>query len=145
MKFPRDLRWKLWDGRNDAFYPVRLCGKKIYPKLSSETLKAGMQHGRTRHARKVPFVWYFLAYNTGWFTKMDSIEQQTAPEHTPDSCLQYSKFSAPSTGWLTWTTLKTLLYLSHVLLWYTQKCLCCIVAILFSTDAATRLSNRRAL
>ena len=30
----------------------------------------------------------------------------------------YSKFSARSTGWLAWATLKTLLNSSHVLLWY---------------------------
>jgi len=56
---------------------------------------------------------------TGRFKKMDSIEQQTAPQHKPDSWLQYSKISARSTGWLAWATLKTLLNSSHVLLWYT--------------------------
>jgi hypothetical protein len=40
-----------------------------------------------------------------------------APQHTPDSWLRYSKFSARSTGWLAWATLKTLLNSSHVLLW----------------------------
>jgi len=50
---------------------------------------------------------------------MDSVEQLTAPQHTPDSLLRYSKFSARSTGWLAWATPKTLLNSSHVLLWYT--------------------------
>ena len=63
--------------------------------------------------------------NTAWFKKMKShcksswLEQQTAPQHTPDSWLRYSKFSARSTGWLGWATLKTLFSSSHVLLWYT--------------------------
>ena len=63
--------------------------------------------------------------NTAWFKKMKSLcksswlEQQTAPQHTPDSWLRYSKFSARSTGWLGWATLKTLFNSSHVLLWYT--------------------------
>jgi len=35
------------------------------------------------------------------------------------SWLRYSKFSARSTGWLAWATLKTLLNSSYVLLWYT--------------------------
>ena len=35
------------------------------------------------------------------------------------SWLRYSKFSARSTGWLAWATLKTLLNSSHVLLWCT--------------------------
>jgi len=38
---------------------------------------------------------------------------------THASWLRYSKFSAHSTGWLAWATLKTLLNSSHVLLWYT--------------------------
>ena len=38
---------------------------------------------------------------------------------TQASWLRYSKFSARSTGWLAWVTLKTLLNSSHVLLWYT--------------------------
>ena len=41
------------------------------------------------------------------------------PQHTPDSWLRYSKFSARSTGWLAWATHRTLLNSSHVLLWYT--------------------------
>ena len=41
------------------------------------------------------------------------------PRHTSDSWLRYSKFSARSTGWLAWATLKTFLNSSHVLLWYT--------------------------
>jgi len=53
---------------------------------------------------------------TGWFKKMDSIEELTAPQHTPDSWL---RFSARSTSWLAWATLKPLLNSSHVLLWYT--------------------------
>jgi len=55
----------------------------------------------------------------GWFKKTDSTEQLTAPQHTPDSLLRYSKFSACSTGWLEWATLKTLLNSSHILLRYT--------------------------
>jgi len=51
--------------------------------------------------------------------KMDSIEEQTAPQHASDSLLRYSKFSARSTGWLAWATLKILLNSSHVLLRYT--------------------------
>ena len=146
-----------------------------------------------------------LSSNTAWFKKIVSLrksswlEQQTAPQHTPDSWLRYSKFSARSTGWLAWARLKTLFKSSHVLLWYTwsagafaftqtalfaeivdsndkcsssfggwmlkrrwnarctavadsvlmnsrtQKILCCIVAILLSTDAAARLCARRAL
>jgi len=54
-----------------------------------------------------------------WFKEMDSIEQKTAPQHTPDSWLRYSKFSTRSTAWLAWATLKTLLNSYHVLLWYT--------------------------
>ena len=132
-------------------------------------------------------------------SKRDSTEQQTAPQRTPESWLRYSKFSARSTGWLAWATLKTLLNSCHVLLWYTwsagafaftqtayllklviptinalprwrlnvetktkrtlhssrrlsfneltnaKKNLCCIVAILLSTDAAARLCARWAL
>ena len=65
------------------------------------------------------------AQYTAWFTKMDSLpkslwlQQYTAPQHTPDSCLRYSKSSARSTGWLAWATLETLFNSSHVLLWYT--------------------------
>ena len=44
-----------------------------------------------------------------------------APQHMPDSWLQYSKFSARSTGWLAWATLKTLLTSSHIHLWYTRS------------------------
>ena len=135
---------------------------------------------------------------TGWFKKMDSIEEYTAPQHTPDSWLRCSKFSARSKGWLAWATLKTLLNSSHVLLWYTwsagafaftqtayllklvipttnflsrwrlnvetktkrtlhssrrlsfnepknAKFLCCIVAILLSTDTAAWLCDERVL
>ena len=57
--------------------------------------------------------------NTEWFKKIDSIEKSTAPQHTPDSWLPHSKFSARSTGWLAWDTLKTLLNSSHILLRYT--------------------------
>ena len=63
--------------------------------------------------------------NTGWLKNMESIhkslslEQLTAPRHTPDSWLRYSKFSARSTGWLAWAKLKILFNSSHVLLWYT--------------------------
>ena len=63
--------------------------------------------------------------STGWFKKIDSLcksfwpEQWTALQHTPDSWLRYSKFSARSTGWLAWATFKTLLNSSHVLTWYT--------------------------
>ena len=42
-----------------------------------------------------------------------------APQHTPDSWLRYSKFSASSACWLAWAKLKTVLKSSHVLLWYT--------------------------
>ena len=62
---------------------------------------------------------------TGWLKKIGSLrkslwlEQQKVPKPTPDSWLRYSKFSARSTGWLAWATLKTLLNSSHVLLWYT--------------------------
>ena len=40
--------------------------------------------------------------------------------NTSDSWLWYSKFSARTPGWLVWATLKTLLNLSHILLWYTR-------------------------
>ena len=67
-----------------------------------------------------------------------------APQHMPGSWLPYSKFSARSTGWLAWATLKTLLTSSHVLS-LTQNILCCIVAILLSTDAVAQLCTRRML
>jgi hypothetical protein len=106
--------------------------------------------------------------------------------------LPYFKFSARSTGWLAWATVKTVLNSSHVLLCFAftqtacllklvipttnavpiggwmlkrrrnahctavadsvlmtsrkqKKILCCIVAILLSTDAAARLCARQAL
>jgi len=37
------------------------------------------------------------------------------PQHTPDSWLRYSKFSARSTVWLAWATHKTLFNSSHAL------------------------------
>ena len=37
---------------------------------------------------------------------------------TPDSWLRHFKFSAHSTCWFVWDTLKTFLNSSHVLLWY---------------------------
>jgi len=52
-------------------------------------------------------------------SKTSKKNQYTAPQHTPDSWLRYFKFSARSTGWLAWATLKTLLNSSQVLLWYT--------------------------
>jgi hypothetical protein len=40
------------------------------------------------------------------------------PQHKPNSWLLYFKFSARSTGWLAWATLKLLLNSCHILLWY---------------------------
>jgi len=68
---------------------------------------------------QVPPINFLVKIRTGWLKKMDSIEQSTAPQHTPDSWLRYSKFSARSTDWLAWATLKTLFNSSHVLFWYT--------------------------
>ena len=78
--------------------------------------------------------------DSNWWTQLNSKRR-----HTPDNWLRYSNFCARSTGWLAWAMLKTLLNSSHVLFSYTQKILCCIVAILFSTDVAARLCARRAL
>ena len=59
----------------------------------------------------------------------------TAPQHTLDSWLRYSKFSVRCAA-----VADSVLMNSR-----TQKILCCIVAILLSTDAAARLCARQAL
>ena len=64
----------------------------------------------------------YRTWSTGWlkkWTQFVSLYGFMAPQHTPDSWLRYSKFSARSTGWLAWATLKTLFNSSHLLLWYT--------------------------
>jgi len=73
--------------------------------------------------------------STGW-THLNS-KRRLNTRQTAGSGI--TKFSTRSTDWLAWATLKTLLNSSHVLFWYTQKLLCCIVAILHSTDAAAWL------
>jgi len=45
----------------------------------------------TTNACLMKVVLLIFIYNTVWFKKMDSVEQYTAPQHTPDSWLRYSQ------------------------------------------------------